>query len=199
MKKILHVISSPRGEASYSVKLGRSIVDRLVATYPGSTVTEKNLTKNPLPHLEESHLASIFTPAEKRSAEQQAAIQHSDTAIREILDADIIVIGAPMWNFGIPSGLKAWIDHIARAGVTFKYDEKGPAGLVLGKKVYIALSSGAVYSQGAMQQYDFISPYLKSFLGFLGMTDVTIVRAEGTSMPGVQDGALEKALEGFAA
>lgn len=195
MKNILHIISSPRGEASFSIRLGNAIVEKAKAAYPGSTVKEHNLTTDNFPHLEESHLNAFFTPAENRTPANIEALSHSDQAIKEIMDADIIVIGAPLYNFSIPSNLKAWIDHIARAGITFKYDENGPEGLIKGKKLYIAMSTGAVYSEGVFQAYDFASPYLKAVLGFLGLTDVTIVRAEGTSIPGIQDTALEKGIE----
>lgn len=198
MKKILHVISSPRGNASFSIQLGNAIVEKLQATWPGSTVKEYNLVSKHFPHLEEAHITSFFTPAEARTAENIEALQHSDEAIRELFDADIIVIGAPMYNFSIHSSLKAWLDHIARAGVTFSYGEGGPKGLVTGKKIYIATSSGAVYSEGPMQERDFVVPYLKTFLGFLGMTDVTVVRAEGTSLPGLKDTALENAKRSIA-
>jgi len=194
MKKILHIISSPRGAASFSIKLGNAIVEKLKAANLESVIKETNLTKMHFPHLEESHLVSFFTPPENRSPENNAAIKHSDEAIKDIMDADYIVIGAPLYNFGIHSSLKAWIDHIARAGVTFKYDSNGQEGLVKGKKVYIAMSSGGIYSEGMMSGYDFVAPYLKSVLGFLGMTDVTVVRAEGTSLPGIQDTALEKGI-----
>lgn len=195
MKKILHIISSPRGENSVSIKLSNAIIEKIQATYPGATVTEKNLVTKQFPHLEESHLAAFFTPAEHRSPENQEAIRHSDEAIQEIMDADIIVIGVPFYNFGIPSTLKAWVDHIARAGVTFKYDETGPKGLIHDKKVYLAVSSGGIYSDGPMQGYDFAVPYLKSVFGFLGMTDVSVFRAEGVSVPVIQDDALEKGIK----
>lgn len=195
MKKILHIISSPRGAASMSIKLGNAIIEKIQAAYPDATVTESNLVKKQFPHLEESHLAAFFTPAERRSVENQEAIRHSDEAIQEIQDADIIVIGVPFYNFGIHSTLKAWIDHIARAGVTFKYGENGPEGLIKGKKVYLAIASGGIYSDGPMQGFDFAAPYLKSVLGFLGMTDVSIFRVEGASIPVVQDNALEKGIE----
>ncbi len=107
------------------------------------------------------------------------------------MSADTIVIGAPRYNFGIPSTLKAWVDHIARAGVTFRYTAEG---LVKGKKVYVAMSSGGIYSEGPTAGYDFVAPYLKAVLGFLGMTDVTVVRAEGTAFPNLQPTALEKGL-----
>jgi FMN-dependent NADH-azoreductase len=194
MKKILHIISSPRGEASYSIKLGRSIVDKLVIAYPGSTVKEHVLVNNHFPHLEEAQITSFFTPPQERTSQNMEALKHSDEAIQEIMDADILIIGAPMYNFNIPSTLKAWIDHIARAGVTFKYDEKGPKGLVKGKKAYLAVTSGGIYSEGAMKPYDFGTPYLQMVLGFLGITDISIVRAEGTSMPDKKDTVIETAI-----
>ncbi|WP_298741315.1 FMN-dependent NADH-azoreductase [uncultured Chitinophaga sp.] len=198
MKKILHVISSPRGNASYSIQLGNAIVEKLLATWPGSTVKEYNLVTKQFPHLEEALITSFFTPPEARSAENIEALQHSDEAIKALFDADIIVIGAPMYNFSIHSSLKAWVDHIGRAGVTFSYGENGPKGLVTGKKVYIAASSGGVYSEGPLQANDFVVPYLKAVLGFIGITDVTVVRAEGTSIPGIKEHALEKAIKSIA-
>jgi len=195
MKKILHIISSPRGAASMSIKLGNAIIEKVQATHPGSTVTESNLVQKQFPHLEEVHLTAFFTPAERRSEENLAAIRHSDEAIAEIQNADIIIIGVPVYNFSIHSTLKAWLDHIARAGITFEYGENGPQGLIEGKKVYLAVASGGIYSEGVMKAYDFATPYLKSLLGFLGMTDVSIFRVEGVSMPVVQDTALEKGIE----
>ena len=193
--KILHLISSPRGAASFSIKLSNAIVEKLQAKNANSTVKVHSLVNTPFPHLEEAHLNSFFTPAESRSPEQAEAVKHSDEAIAELFDADAIVIGAPMYNFGIPSTLKAWIDHIARAGITFKYGENGPEGLVKNKKVYLAISTGGVYSEGPMKAYDFTEPYLRAVLGFLGMTDVTAFRVEGVNMPDLKDSALDKAIE----
>lgn len=195
MKKILHIISSPRAGASVSIQLGNAVVSKIQETYPGSILKEKNLAQHPFPHLEEAHLNAFFTPVENRSVENLAAIQHSDEAIAELQEADIIVIGVPFYNFGVPSTLKAWVDHIARAGVTFQYTEQGPQGLITGKKVYLAVASGGIYSDGPMQAYDFATPYLKGVLGFLGMNDVTVFRAEGASIPVVKDTALEKGIE----
>lgn len=178
-----------------SIQLGNAVVSKIQETYPGSILKEKNLAQNPFPHLEEAHLNAFFTPAENRSAENLAAIQHSNEAIAELQEADIIVIGVPFYNFGVPSTLKAWVDHIARAGVTFQYTEQGPQGLITGKKVYLAVASGGIYSDGPMQAYDFATPYLKGVLGFLGMNDVTVFRAEGASIPVVKDTALEKGIE----
>ncbi len=195
MKKILHIISSPRGEASFSIKLGRSIIDKLLIAYPGSTVKEHVLVNNHFPHIEEAQITSFFTPPQQRTSQNMEALKHSDEAIQEVMDADIIVIGAPMYNFNIPSTLKVWIDHIARAGVTFKYDEKGPKGLIEGKKVYLAITSGGIYSEGAMKSYDFGTPYLQMVLGFLGIMDISVVRAEGTSMPDKKDMVIETAIK----
>jgi len=192
--KILHLISSPRGEASFSIKLGNAIVEKLVAANPDSTVKTHNLLNTPFPHLEEAHLNSFFTPAENHTPEQKSAIKHSDDAIAELQEADTIVIGAPLYNFNIHSTLKAWIDHVARAGKTFSYSEAGPEGLVKGKKVYVAISSGGVYTEGPYKAYDFIEPYLRAVLGFLGMTDITFYRVEGVNMPALKDTALEKAI-----
>ena len=192
MKKILNIIVSPRGEASFSNQLGNVIISKIIGNNPGSTVQVRNLNETPFPHIEPAHLSAFFTPADDHSPENKEAIQHSDEAIKELFAADVIVINTPMWNFSVPSVLKAWIDHIARSGVTFKYSETGPVGLLTGKKVYISLASGGVYS-GDMKALDFVEPYLKSVLGFLGLTDVTTYRVEGTSIPQIQETAMENA------
>ncbi|WP_295767284.1 FMN-dependent NADH-azoreductase [uncultured Mucilaginibacter sp.] len=193
--KILHLISSPRGNESYSLKLGNAVVEKLQAANPGSTVKVHDLANAQFPHLEEVHINSFFTPLENHTPEYKLAIKHSDDAIAEVEEADAIVIGAPFYNFNIPSTLKAWIDHMARAGKTFRYTDAGPEGLIKGKKVYVAISSGGVYSEGPMKAYDFIEPYLRAVLGFLGMTDITFYRAEGLKMPALQENALQKAID----
>lgn len=195
MAKILNVISSPRGEASNSIKLANAIVDKLREQDPAAAVQVKDLTNKPFPHLEEAHLNAFFTPAENHTDANKEAISHSNQAIQEIMDADILVIGAPMYNFGIPSVLKSWFDHIGRAGITFKYTENGPVGLLTGKKAYIAVTTGGVYSSGDAVAYDFVTPYIKTFLGFVGITDVTIVRAEGFAVPSLQGTALDTAID----
>ncbi|RYY52582.1 MAG: FMN-dependent NADH-azoreductase, partial [Chitinophagaceae bacterium] len=115
MKNILHLISSPRGSESFSIRLGNSVIEKLLEKYPGSTVETVNLVETNIPHLDTGHLQSFFTAAEQLTAEDRSAIQYSDTAIAQLFAADIIVIGAPLYNFGIHSSLKAWIDHVARA------------------------------------------------------------------------------------
>nr|WP_294944389.1 FMN-dependent NADH-azoreductase [uncultured Mucilaginibacter sp.] len=196
--KILHLISSPRGAQSISTKLGNAIAEKLQAANPGSTIVTHNLAAMPFPHLEEVQITSFFTPAEQQTPALAAAIKHSDEAIAELMDADAIVIDAPVYNFQIPSTLKTWIDHICRANKTFRYSENGPQGLVKGKKVYVAISSGGIYSDGPMKPYDFIEPYLRGLLGFLGMTDITVYRAEGLKVPGVGEHALENAIDSIA-
>ena len=193
--KILHLITSARGKESQSTKLGSAIVEKIQHKYPNSVLLKHDLTKTLFPHLEEVHLTSFFTPAESSSPELLEAVKHSDEAIQELFDADIIVIDTPMYNFGIPSTLKAWIDHISRAGKTFKYTEKGPEGLLKNKKVYLAIASGSVFSEGAWKAYDFTEPYLRAILGFLGITDVSVFRVEGVAIPELKDNALPKALK----
>lgn len=193
--KILHLITSPRGAASFSIKLGNAIVEKLTTANPDSTIITHDLTSTPFPHLEEVHLNSFYTPLENFTPELTEAIKHSDEAIAELKAADVIVIDVPLYNFGIPSTLKTWIDHIARAGQTFSYSEKGPEGLVKGKKVYLAISSGGVYSEGPMKAYDFTESYLRAVLGFMGMVDLKATRVEGVNMPDLKDQALEKAIE----
>jgi FMN-dependent NADH-azoreductase len=194
MKKILSIQSSPRGKASFSIQLADAIVSKIMAAYPGSEVKTIDLVKTSFPHLEEAHLTSFFTPVDKQTDKDRAAIRHSDESIHAVKDADILVIGAPMYNFAIHSTLKAWIDHIVRKDQTFGVSDKGAEGLVKGKKVYVALASGGIYSEGPWKGMDFVEPYLRTVLGFIGLTDLTFVRVEGLNVPGVKDSALEKAI-----
>jgi FMN-dependent NADH-azoreductase len=194
MKKILSIQSSPRGKASLSIQLADAIISKILAAYPGSAVETIDLVKTSFPHLEEAHLTSFFTPVEKHTLADRVAIKHSDENIHAVKAADILVIGAPMYNFGIHSTLKAWIDHIVRSGLTFSHSEKGFEGLVKGKKVYVALASGGIYSEGLMKGMDFVEPYLRTILGVIGMTDISFIRVEGLNIPGVREEALEKAI-----
>lgn len=195
MKKILHLISSLQGNQSYSIKLGEAIIKKIQEKYPDSILEEVNLVDLEVPHLNPDILRSFFTPGDQLTADEKKSIRYSDEAVKQLLGSDIIVIGAPLYNFTIHTALKAWIDHITRAGITFGYGESGPIGLVTGKKVYVAMSSGGIYSEGPSKANDFVAPYLKAFLGFLGMKDVTVYRAEGLKVPGVKEHALEKAID----
>jgi FMN-dependent NADH-azoreductase len=195
MTKILHILSSINGDNSFSAQLGNAIIDKIRESHPDCEVKERNLVEEGFPHLKGSTLNAFFTPEEDRSSDHLKALRDSDRAIQEVFGADIVVIGAPLYNFGIPSPLKAWLDHIARAGVTFSYGENGPKGLVTGKKVYIAMASGGIYTEGPMQGFDFVAPYLKTVLGFLGMDKVEVVRAQGTSMEKTRQNALARAMD----
>ena len=194
MKKILNIVSSAKGDQSFSNKLSGAIIDKLLTVYPGSQIQTRDLAADPLPHLQGPQIFAHYTPAELRTPEHKEVLRKSDQAIQELMDADFIVIGVPLYNFGIPSTLKSWIDHIARSGITFSYGDGAPRGLVTSKKVYLAISSGAIYSDGPMKALDFTEPYLRGVLGFLGMNDISAFRVEGTGMPQLQESAFPKAV-----
>lgn len=191
MTKILHINSSVRNNGSISRKVTEEFLNKWKAKEADVVITERDLAAHPLPHLTEQTLGAFFTPDENRSAEQKQIAALSESLVKELFDADVIVIGAPMYNFSITSGLKAWVDHVARAGVTFKYGENGPVGLLTGKKVYIFTASGGVYSQGPAAVMDFAGTYLRAVLGFIGLTDVEIIHSEGLA---TGDVGVEKAL-----
>lgn len=195
MKKILHISTSPNGNSSFSIRLGNAIAQQLIEAYPGSEVKTTDLTADPFPHLDPVLVKAIRTKEDEQTASDKILLQRSNEAINDIMEADTIIVSLPLFNFGIPSVLKTWLDHILRAGVTFKYTENGPVGLVTGKKLYIALASGGVYSQGPTQAYDHAVPYLTDVLNFIGITDITVSRAEGTGIPALKNTALEKAIE----
>lgn len=195
MKQILRIISSPRIEVSASRKLGSVVLEKILEKYPDSNVKERDLTKNLVPLLEDVHINSFFTPAESRSPEQETINQYSEGLISELQEADIIIIESPMYNFSVPATLRAYFDYTSRAGYTFSYDENGPKGLLNNKKLYVAFSSGNIYSEGPYQSYDSNVPYVKNVFGFYGVTDVSVFRAEGLSIPGIMENALEKGIE----
>ncbi|MBY0343120.1 MAG: NAD(P)H-dependent oxidoreductase [Sphingomonadales bacterium] len=176
MSNILYITASIRSDAdSVSRGLGQSIVDGLAAK-TGAAVTTRDLAANDLPYVSAERFAANLTPAAERSAEQADLAAIADTLIAELQAADTVVIASPIYNFGPPATLKAWADLVARAGTTFRYTANGPEGLLTGKKVYLAIASGGT-PVGA--EIDFMSRWLTFFLGFLGMTDVEIVAADG--------------------
>ena len=188
---ILQINSSARVEGSQSTRLAGQIVERLRAAHPDAHLQVRDLGRTPHPALDEAALGALFTPADKRSAEQVARVAEDDALIAELKASDVIVLGVPMYNFGVPTQLKNWIDAIARAGVTFKYTEKGPIGLIQGKKAYVALTRGGMYRNTPA---DTQVPYLKTFLGFIGLTDVEFIYAEGLAMgPEAEQKALASA------
>ncbi len=180
---ILHIDSSPLGDRSVSRQLTARVWADLKKKHPDSKLIMRDLGASPLPHLDGATIGAFYTPVDQRNEASGKAIALSDQAVDEVIAADIIIIGAPMWNFGIPSVLKAWIDHIVRAGRTFKYGAAGVESLLPpGKKVIIVSSRGGVYSEGPMKLMDYQENYLKAVLGFIGLTDVSFIRAEGVAM-----------------
>ncbi|MHB1402509.1 MAG: FMN-dependent NADH-azoreductase [Thiobacillus sp.] len=176
---ILQINASARSEGANSTRVANTIVDRLKAANPGAKVSLRDLAVTAHPMLDEAALGALFTPADQRTTEQAARAALDDALIAEIQAHDTIVLGVPMYNFGVSVQLKNWIDAIARVGVTFRYTETGPEGLLKGKKVYVALARGGLY-RGTDK--DAQVPYLKTVLGFLGMTDLQFIYAEGLAM-----------------
>jgi FMN-dependent NADH-azoreductase len=177
--KILQINSSARTDGSHSTRLASAITRGLVAAHPEASVAVRDLSRTPHPALDEAALGALFTAASQRTAEQSARVALDDALIGEVQAADVLVIGVPMYNFGVPSQFKNWIDAISRARVTFEYTEKGPQGLLKGKKVYFALTRGGTYRNTPS---DSQVPYLKTVFAFLGMTDLHFVYAEGLAM-----------------
>ncbi|NIM43793.1 MAG: FMN-dependent NADH-azoreductase [Hydrogenophaga sp.] len=179
MKTLLLIRSSLLLGNSQSNRLADRYVAAWQAAHPEGRVVVRDLAQNPVPHLDLARVGAFSTPAEQRTPEQQALVAESDALIDELQSADVVALGLPLYNFGIPSTLKAYFDHIARAGVTFRYTASGPEGLVKGKQVVVFAARGGLY-QG--QPHDTQTPYVRNFLGFLGMTDVRFVFAEGLNM-----------------
>jgi len=196
MSKVLLVTSSPRGDASHSSRIARTLADQLASGDPKSTVVVRELAKEPLPHIGEDFVIARGTPPESHTPAQSAAIALSDRLIAELFDADVIVIASAMINFGVSSTLKTYIDYVLRAGETFRYTANGPEGLVKGKKAYIVRASGGVYTEGDAKPLNFQDPYLKLVLGFIGITDVETIHIEGIAYgPEATDKALKAASE----
>ena len=177
MSHLLVINSSAAGAASVSKQLIDETIARLRAADPALVVVERDLGANPVPHLTTDSTAAI-RGAEPANEAQRAAKALSDSLVAELKAADTLLIGAPMYNFGIPSTLKSWFDHVLRAGVTFKYGENGPVGLLEGKRAIVVESRGGLYSSGPTQSLDSQEPHLRTMLGFIGIQDVTFVRAE---------------------
>lgn len=177
MSHLLVINSSAAGAASVSKQLIDETVARLRAADSSLAIVERDLGANPVPHLDADSTAAI-RGAEPANEAQRAAKTLSDALVAELKAADTLIIGAPMYNFGIPSTLKSWFDHVLRAGVTFKYGENGPVGLLEGKRAIVVESRGGIYSSGPTQALDSQEPHLRTMLGFIGIKEVTFVRAE---------------------
>jgi FMN-dependent NADH-azoreductase len=179
MKTLLQLNTSLFSDGGQSSRLAARFVADWRARNPRSTVIARDLAADPVPHITAERFQSFLAPAGQRTPAQQAVVDYSDELIDELRRADVIVIGLPMYNFGVPSTLKAYFDHIARAGVTFRYTEKGPQGLLTGKKVYVFATRGGSY---AGTPGDNETAFVRQFLGFLGIDDIEFVYAEGLAI-----------------
>lgn len=183
MKQILIVESSPRGAESASRQLTDKLRERLKTLYPEAKLVEHDLAKDPLPHLDYLTVKAIFTRDRTEAESLKEVLRLSDQHTDDVLSSDLLVIASPMWNFGLPSSLKAWVDHIVRPGKTFRYTGNGAEGLAVRKKAILVLASGGVFTEGPWKSWDTVEPYLRLILGFIGITDVQTVRAEGMNIP----------------
>ena len=185
---ILHIDASASDAAtSHSRRLSAELVNGLTAANPDASVVYRDVTIDPLPHVDTT-IRQAWAPDGEKDASLTATAARSKVLVDELKAADVVVIGSPMYNFSVPSTLKAWIDHVAIAGQTFRYTPTGPEGLLTGK-AYLALSSGGVYSQGPFAAAEHLATYLTAILGFLGIRDVEVVRAEGVAYGPEQDEA----------
>jgi len=175
---ILHITTSVRGDASESTRVTQQIVDRLTAANPGASVVRRDFGAQPHPLLDGPTVGALFTPVDQRTPEQAARVALDDALIAEAQAADVIVLGAPMYNFAMPVQLKSWFDAVARAGTTFRYTETGPEGLLKNKKVYVAAARGGVYEEAQDPQV----PQMRALLNFLGLNDHTFIYSSGMSM-----------------
>jgi len=190
MKTLLHVKSSLFGDQGQSAQLAGSFISRWTQKNPESSVIERDLAADPVPHLDAFRMGALNTPQAERSEAQQAVVDLADQLLAEVKAADVIVIGLPMYNFSVPSQLKSWFDHLARAGVTFQYTETGVQGLIEDRPVYLISTRGGVYGdEGSNMQIS----YVKQLLSFMGLSNQQLVVAEGLAMDDHRDAALEKA------
>ena len=181
MSNVLIIESSARQQDSFSRQLTRQFISQWQAVRPGDQVTVRDLALNPVPHLDANLLGGWMKPEAQRSADEHASLKRSDELTDELLAADVLVLAAPMYNFAIPSTLKAWLDHVLRAGVTFKYTETGPQGLLTGKKAYVLTARGGLYAGSTSDHQE---PYLRQVMAFVGIHDVTFIHAEGMNLGG---------------
>ena len=185
MSTLLHISVSPRGTDSISRQLGDAAVEAWKAKNPGGRVTERDLAKTPLTFVDVDWIAGAFSPPEYHTENHKKALALSNELVSELLEADEIILATPMYNFAVPAALKAWIDHVVRAGKTFRYTASGtPEGLLAGqhKKVLVIIASGGSYPEGSpMAALNYEIPYLRFILAYMGITDVRFVHAGGTA------------------
>jgi FMN-dependent NADH-azoreductase len=193
MTTLLQINASINNSNGQSSQLANQFVAAIHKRFPQAKIIVRDVAAaEPVPHLNAERFGAFIAKPEERSAAQNAVVAYSDTLIDELKKADVIVLGLPMYNFGLPSQLKAYFDHVARGGVTFKYTDKGPVGLLTGKKVYVFAARGGIYAGTPM---DTQTSYVRDFLRFLGMTDVEFVYAEGLAIsPQSKEAGLANAL-----
>jgi FMN-dependent NADH-azoreductase len=183
MTRILRIDASSRTDDSYSRQLASQFLDRWLQTHPDDELVVRDLVRYPVPHIADTTIAGFYAPAEQFSDDLKQATALSDELIAELKAADLVLISTPMYNFALPSALKAWIDHVVRIGHTFSFSsENGFAGLLAGKRAVIVTATGAAFSNEAMQPMDFLTPYLNTLLGFLGFQKVDVITVEGTTI-----------------
>ena len=192
-RQILVISASPRGGESASRTTAQTLEARLRREFPDAKFVYRDLAEKPLPHLDSSVLKAIASKDEKEVEENREAGRLSDALTEELLVADLLVISTPTWNFGIPSVLKAWIDLVVRPGITFRYAEAGVEGLAVGKRAILVIASGGVFSDGPWKPWDYVEPYLRQVLKFIGIEDVQTVRVEGLNIPTLADTAIPNA------
>ena len=181
MSRVLIIESSARQQDSVSRQLTQTFIKQWQAAHPKDEITVRDLAVNPVPHLDINLLGGWMKPADQRSDIEQVSLERSNQLTDELLAADVLVMAAPMYNFAIPSTLKAWLDHVLRAGVTFKYTETGPQGLLTGKRAYVLTARGGIYAGSTADHQE---PYLRQVMGFIGIHDVTFIHAEGMNLGG---------------
>src|ERR1700747_2586386 len=181
MSTLLHIDSSPLYGRSVSRELTAAFVNQWKASHPDGRVIERDLNATAIPPINAGWVGAAYTPEQARTPQQKELLSLSDSLLAELEQADEYVIGTPMHNFGVPSVLKFWIDQIARVGKTFAYGEKGPKGLITGKKATLIIATGGIYdAQTQMASFNFVQPYLRSVFAFLGVTDATFLTTGGT-------------------
>ncbi len=181
MSRVLIIESSARQQDSISRQLTQTFIQQWQAAYPADSITVRDLARNPVPHLDANLLGGWMKPAEQRNAAEQDSLQRSNELTEELLAADVLVMAAPMYNFAIPSTLKAWLDHVLRAGVTFKYTDTGSQGLLAGKRAFVLTARGGIYAGSSTDHQE---PYLRQVMGFIGIHDVQFIHAEGLNLGG---------------
>ncbi|MGR6737371.1 FMN-dependent NADH-azoreductase [Pseudomonas chlororaphis] len=181
MSRVLIIESSARQQDSVSRQLTQTFIKQWQAAHPGDQITVRDLAVTPVPHLDSNLLGGWMKPAEQRNESEETSLQRSNELTDELLAADVLVMAAPMYNFAIPSTLKAWLDHVLRAGVTFKYTATGPQGLLNGKRAYVLTARGGIYAGSTADHQE---PYLRQVMGFIGIHDVEFIHAEGMNLGG---------------